>query len=166
MSLESKNNLFPVFLKLENFRVLIVGGGKVGLEKVTAVLNNSPNTDLTVISIDFSAEILDYLKPYSNVKIVKRGFENSDLNGVEFLIVAINDKQKSIEIKQEAKRRSILANVADTPDQCDFYLGSIVQKGHVKIAVSTNGKSPTLAKRIRETFEESFPEEINESLDN
>lgn len=166
MNLEAKNTLFPVFLKLENFRVLIVGGGKVGLEKVTAVLNNSPNTDLTVISIDFSDEILAFLKPYSNVKIVKRGFENSDLNGVEFLIVAINDKQKSIEIKQEAKRRSILANVADTPDQCDFYLGSIVQKGHVKIAVSTNGKSPTLAKRIRETFEESFPEEINESLDN
>lgn len=166
MNLEAKNTLFPVFLKLENFRVLIVGGGKVGLEKVTAVLNNSPNTDLTVISIDFSDEILAFLKPYSNVKIVKRGFENADLNGVEFLIVAINDKQKSIEIKQEAKRRSILANVADTPDQCDFYLGSIVQKGHVKIAVSTNGKSPTLAKRIRETFEESFPEEINESLDN
>lgn len=166
MSTETKNTLFPVFLKLENFRVLIVGGGKVGLEKVTAVLNNSPNTDLTVISIDFSDEILAFLKPYSNVKIVKRGFENSDLNGVEFLIVAINDKQKSVEIKQEAKRRSILANVADTPDQCDFYLGSIVQKGHVKIAISTNGKSPTLAKRIRETFEESFPIEINESLEN
>lgn len=81
-------------------------------------------------------------------------------------IIAVNNKETSLEIKHLAKQKQILANVADTPDQCDFYLGSIVQKGHVKIAISTDGKSPTLAKRIRETFEESFPLEINESLEN
>jgi siroheme synthase-like protein len=166
MALQQQNSLFPVFLKLENFRVLIVGGGKVGLEKVSAVLVNSPKTNLTVISIDFSDEILDFLKPYSNVKVVKRAFENSDLDGVEFLIVAINDKHKSIEIKEEAKSRSILANVADKPEYCDFYLGSIVRKGDLKIAISTNGKSPTIAKRVREVFEESFPEEMQEVLEN
>ena len=133
MNLETKNNLFPVFLKLEYFRVLIVGGGKVGLEKVTAVLLNSPVKDLTIISMEFSDEIISFLKPYPNVKIIKRSFENTDLNNIDFLIVAINDKKKSIEIKEEAKRRSVLANVADTPEHCDFYLGSIVQKGNVKI---------------------------------
>jgi siroheme synthase-like protein len=166
MSVESKNTLFPVFLKLENFRVLIVGGGKVGLEKVTAVLNNSPATKVTLVATHVSDEIKNYQLGYPNLVIHQRSFNESDLNNIDLVIVAVNNKETSIKIKQLAEARHILANVADTPDQCDFYLGSIVQKGHVKIAVSTNGKSPTLAKRIRETFEETFPEEINESLDN
>ncbi|MCZ8283950.1 MAG: TSUP family transporter, partial [Bacteroidia bacterium] len=163
---ESKNTLFPVFLKLENFRVLIIGGGKVALEKIRAILYNSPETNLSIVAADVSVEVYDFLKVYPKVKIHVREYEHSDLDDVDLLIVAISDPQKSIVIKEEATRRKILANVADTPAQCDFYLGSIVQKGQVKIAVSTNGKSPTMAKRIRETFEESFPEEINESLDN
>ncbi len=163
---ELQNTLFPVFLKLEQFRVLIVGGGKVALEKIRAILLNSPETHLTIVAAAVSVEVYDFLKLYPAVKIYVREYEHSDLDDVNVLIVAINDQQKSRAIKEEATRRKILANVADTPDQCDFYLGSIVQKGHIKIAVSTNGKSPTLAKRIRETFEESFPEEINESLNN
>ncbi len=166
MSIETQNKLFPVFLKLENFIVLIVGGGKVGLEKVTAVLLNSPQTNLTILAKEVSNELNEFLKSYPHVKVILREFTNSDLEGVDFLIVAINDKQKSIEIKVEAKRRNILANVADTPEYCDFYLGSIVRKGDLKIAISTNGKSPTIAKRVREVFEESFPDEMQEVLEN
>ena len=166
MSIENQNRLFPVFLKLENFRVLIVGGGKVGLEKVTAVLINSPATQLTVVAREISFELSDFLKMYPDVTVKQREFVNSDLDAIDFLIVAINDKQKSIAIKEEAKRRNILANVADTPEYCDFYLGSIVRKGDLKIAVSTNGKSPTIAKRVREVFEESFPDEMQEVLEN
>ena len=164
-SIEVKNTLFPVFLKLENFRVLIVGGGKVGLEKVTAIINNSPATKITLVATHVSEEIKSIQSNY-NITIHQRSFKETDLNDIDLVIVAVNNRETSIEIKQLAQQKHILANVADTPDQCDFYLGSIVQKGNVKIAVSTNGKSPTLAKRIRETFEESFPNEINESLDN
>ncbi len=159
------NKLFPVFLKLENFRVLIVGGGKVGLEKVTAVLNNSPAAKITLVATHVSDEIKSFQINYSNLIIRQRSFLENDLNDIDWVIVAINNKETSLGIKHLAQQKHILANVADTPDQCDFYLGSIVQKGNVKIAISTNGKSPTLAKRIRETFEESFPKEINESLD-
>jgi siroheme synthase-like protein len=166
MSTEVKNTLFPVFLKLENFRVLIVGGGKVGLEKVTAIINNSPATNITLVATHVSEEIKAFQATYTNIIIHQRSFKETDLNNIDLVIVAVNNRETSIEIKQLAQQKHILANVADTPDQCDFYLGSIVQKGNVKIAVSTNGKSPTLAKRIRETFEESFPNEINESLDN
>ncbi len=164
-SIEVKNTLFPVFLKLENFRVLIVGGGKVGLEKVTAIINNSPATKITLVATHVSEEIKSIQSNY-NITIHQRSFKETDLNDIDLVIVAVNNRETSIEIKQLAQQKHILANVADTPEQCDFYLGSIVQKGNVKIAVSTNGKSPTLAKRIRETFEESFPNEINESLDN
>ncbi len=166
MKTESINNLFPVFLKLENFRVLIVGGGKVGLEKVTAVLNNSPATKVTLIAKIVSDDIKKFAIEHSNLLIEQRAFKNEDLENIDLVIVAVNNKETSILIKEEARKRNILANVADTPEQCDFYLGSVVQKGNVKIAVSTNGKSPTMAKRIRETLEDTFPLEINESIDN
>lgn len=166
VDLNNKNKLFPIFLKLENLRVLIVGGGKVGLEKITAILNNSPSTHVTLVAGYICEEILSLKNQYSNFNTQLRLFRNEDLENIDIVIVAINDKQKSLEIKKLAEEKHLLANVADTPDQCDFYLGSIVQKGNVKIAISTNGKSPTLAKRIRETFEESFPENINESIEN
>jgi len=162
---ETRNTLFPVFLKLENLRVLIIGGGKVAHEKVTAVLNNSPGAHVTLVATHVSDDIKTFQNKYERLVIHQRSFKPEDLAETDLVIIAINHKEKSLEIKQLAKGRNILANVADTPDQCDFYLGSIVQKGNVKIAISTNGKSPTLAKRIRETFEESFPEELNESLD-
>jgi len=164
IEIEAQNKLFPVFLKLENFHVLIVGGGKVGLEKITAILNNSPLTEITLVATSISDEIKQLAEGKENVELHERPFLEEDLNDKELVIVAVNNKQTSIEIKQLAQSRGLLTNVADTPEQCDFYLGSIVQKGQVKIAISTNGKSPTLAKRIRETFEDSFPENINESL--
>lgn len=166
MITESKNQLFPVFLKLENFRVLIVGGGKVGLEKVNAILNNSPQTRVTLIALTVRAEIVSLGLKHNNLQIKSRAFLKSDLDEIDLVISAVNNKETSLEIKNLAKQKNIIANVADTPEQCDFYLGSIVQKGQVKIAISTNGKSPTIAKRIRETLEDSFPLEINESLDN
>ena len=64
-------------------------------------------------------------------------------------------------IHRDAKERHLLVNVADTPDLCDFYLGGIVTKGNVKIAISTNGKSPTMAKRLRQFFEQVIPDEID-----
>ncbi|MEO6301809.1 MAG: TSUP family transporter [Bacteroidia bacterium] len=166
MKTESLNNLFPVFLKLENFRVLIVGGGKVGLEKVSAVLNNSPATQITLIAIEINEEIKSFQQAHTNFIVKQRAFKNEDLENTDLVIVAVNNKETSLLIKTDAQKRNILANVADTPEQCDFYLGSIVQKGDLKIAISTNGKSPTIAKRVREVFEESFPDEMQEVLEN
>ncbi len=164
--IKTNNHLFPVFLKLENFRVLIVGGGKIGLEKISAIFSNSPETQVTLVAETVLPEIKNYRKQFPHLVIHERLFVEKDLEHTDFVIVAVNNKETSLHIKQMAEKRKIISNVADTPEQCDFYLGSIVQKGHVKIAVSTNGKSPTLAKRIRETLEDAFPLEINESIDN
>ncbi len=162
----TENKLFPVFLKLEKFRVLVVGGGKVALEKVTAILNNSPATKITLVAIEVSDEIFQLSKEHPNLTIHKRPFVSEDLDNIDFVLAAVNSRPLSLQIKQEAEKRKIITNVADTPEQCDFYLGSIVRKGDIKIAISTNGKSPTMAKRLRETFEENFPQEINESVEN
>jgi siroheme synthase-like protein len=166
MSTITENKLFPVFLKLENFRVLIVGGGKVALEKVTAILNNSPKTEITLVATQVNEEIKKLGGIHSNLKINERSFEDTDLNEIDFVISAVNNKETSLEIRHLAQERNLLTNVADTPEQCDFYLGSIVQKGNVKIAISTNGKSPTLAKRLRQTLDESLPGEINDAVEN
>jgi len=163
---ESPNTLFPVFFRLEELRVLIVGGGKIAREKLDAILINSPATLIVLVGTEVSPEIKASQRSIPNLLIHERPFQPDDLAAADLVIVAINDPEKSLEIKTLAREQRLLVNVADKPAQCDFYLGSVVRKGHVKIAISTNGKSPTIAKRLREVFEESFPGEINESLDN
>jgi len=165
METEQKNKLFPVFLKLENFRVLVVGGGKIAGEKISAMLNNSPATQITLIAPQVSEEIVRWQKKYANLRIVNRVFEENDLEGIDFVIVAVNNRETSLFIKQLAEQRKLITNVADTPEQCDFYLGSIVQKGDLKIAISTNGKSPTFAKRVKETLNSAIPNDIQLVLD-
>src|SRR5258707_14628401 len=81
-------------------------------------------------------------------------------------MVAVNDKQVSVAIQEDARATGKLINVADKPDLCDFYLGSIVKKGNLKIAISTNGKSPTIAKRLKEEIGGMIPDEMEEVLDN
>ncbi len=160
-----KNQLFPVFIKLQQFNVLVVGGGKIALEKINAIFNNSPQTRLLVIAKAFAAETLNFIQK-NNIHYEEKEFEWNDLDHIDVLIVAINDKQKSAKIKAFAQERRILANVADTPELCDFYLSSVVQKGNVKVAISTNGLSPTLAKRLKELLNESLPDEIDELSQN
>ena len=91
---------------------------------------------------------------------MNRSFEPDDLEEKEIVIVAVNDKATSNYIRVLSKQKKLLVNVADTPELCDFYLGSIVDKGNLKIAISTNGKSPTIAKRMREQLTELIPDEI------
>jgi phosphoadenosine phosphosulfate reductase len=160
------NLLFPIFLKLEQLNVLIVGGGKIGLEKLTAILKNSPSTPVTLVSTTISPEVRVLAGKYPTVRLRERPYRTEDLNGQDLVIAATNDRMVSEQIKREAREKKILANVADTPDLCDFYLGSIVKKGDLKIAISTNGKSPTLAKRMREFFEGSLPDDTQALLDN
>ncbi len=158
--LTTGNALFPVFLKLENLRLLIVGGGYVGMEKLQAVLQNAPATKITLVAGAISESIRLLACEHPNILIVARNFESSDLDEVEVVIVAVNDVSVSEYICWEARARKLLVNVADKPALCDFYLGSVVKKGNLKIAISTNGQSPTIAKRLREVLTESIPDEM------
>lgn len=161
-----KNRLFPVFLKLEELNVLLVGGGNVGLEKLSAMLNNSPDSTVTVVADMFRDDIREYVKDYPKVTLVERRFDFIDLNDKDLVILATDNPDLHASIKRVTVERHILCNVADTPDLCDFYLGSIVQKGDLKIGISTNGKSPTMAKRMREFLDDIIPENIQQLLDN
>lgn len=160
------NRLFPVFLKLENLSVLIVGGGKIGLEKLSALLFNSPETNIKIVAITISEEVRELAANYPNVELKERVFLPLDVDNRDVVIVAIDDKKESKRIRDIVKEKKKLVNVADKPELCDFYMGSIVQKGNLKIGISTNGKSPTIAKRLKDLFDELLPQEIDELLDN
>ncbi len=162
----AENKLFPVFLKLENLSLLIIGGGNVALEKLNAVLNNSPQTKIRLVAIEVSNAIKEIAAEKSNIKLIERAYVIEDFDDADVVIAAVNDLEVSKQIKSDAQLKGKLANVADKPELCDFYLGSIVKKGSVKIAISTNGKSPTIAKRLKEVINDLIPEEMEDVLQN
>ncbi len=158
------NQLFPVFVKLNNLHTVLIGAGNVGLEKLAALLNNSPLARVTVISKTFLPQIHNLASEYAGVKISQKAFEESDLNEADMVIAATNNSGLNEQVRKAAHERKLLINVADKPELCDFYLGSIVKKGDLKIAISTNGKSPTVAKRLKEVLNESLPAELDTTL--
>ncbi len=161
-----KNNLYPIFLKLEQLQLLIVGAGNVGYEKLHFILKNSPNAQITVLAdwISPAVEQLVVAHP-RQIRFWHKSFEAQDVAGFDLVIAATNIEVVNHAVWQAAKAAQILVNVADTPKLCDFYLGSIVSKGNLKIAISTNGKSPTFAKRLRQLLEESISEDIDFTLE-
>lgn len=166
MQKKPQNNLFPVFLKLEKLNLLVVGGGAIALEKLTAIRDNSPSTTIKLIAITISEEIKILANDLPNIQLIEKEYDESDFDNVQIAIAAVGDITLSERIKKDAIKKGVLLNAADKPILCDFYLGSIVQKGDLKIAISTNGKSPTMAKRVKEILNEVFPEETQEVLEN
>src|SRR4051812_42518342 len=107
------NQLFPVFLKLNDLHTVLVGGGNVGLEKLGAILNNSPLAKVTVISREFLPEVHELASQYEGVTIVQKSFADDDLNDAEVVIAATNDSDLNKYIRQAAHDRKLLINVAD-----------------------------------------------------
>ena len=160
-----KNELYPVFLKVAVLDVLIVGGGNVGLEKLTFLLKSSPSANVTMVSKAFIPEVISLAKGYK-VSLVEEAYKTSFLEGRQMVIATTDDLAVNLQVYHDCKKENILVNLADNPTYCDFYMGGIVTKGNIKIAISTNGKSPTAAKRIRQFFEEILPENMNELVEN
>lgn len=145
---------------------MLVGGGNVGLEKLTALLNSSPAAKVTVVAGIIRQPLKDLASSHPAVRLVERNYRRTDLSGKDLVILATDNPDLHKRIRTEARKQHILINVADTPDLCDFYLGSVVTKGNLRIGISTNGKSPTIAKRMREFFESALPEETDALLNN
>lgn len=161
-----ENRLFPIFLKLEELKVLLVGAGNVGLEKIQTLLKNSPKTEVTVVAENISDAFYDLAKENENIFLHKKSYEENDLLDKNIVVTAVNDPFLSERIRIEAHQKKLLVNCADKPELCDFYLGSVASKGNLKIAISTNGKSPTVAKRLKEVFNQTLPDEIDQTLEN
>ena len=146
-------SLFPAFLKLTNRPVLVVGGGSIATSKVPALLEAGAN--VTVVSPTLSPELTARVG-HREVAWLEKPFSSDDLDG-KFLVIAgtsLGDLNEFV--YREADRRNVLCNAVDDPDHCHFYYGSIVQRGALQIAISTNGKSPALAQRLRQELEQQF----------
>ncbi|PCH75333.1 MAG: siroheme synthase [Flavobacteriaceae bacterium] len=157
----SRNELYPVFLKVSELNILIIGGGFVACEKLGFLLKSSPSAKVKVVATYFSNEIKELAEKYGT-PLVFGEYGRNLMYKQQIVIAATNDVKLNEQIYFDAKSFNILINVADTPDLCDFYLGGIVTKGNVKIAISTNGKSPTMAKRLRQFFEKVLPENLDD----
>jgi len=160
-----QNELYPIFLKVNQLEVLIVGGGFVALEKCSFLLKSSPNANVTLVSPFFREETKELVEKFQ-LKMIQDSYKKSYLENKQLVIATTDNLDVNIQVYQDCKAKNILVNVADNPPFCDFYMGGIVTKGNVKIAISTNGKSPTTAKRLRQCFEEVIPDNIDDFVKN
>jgi precorrin-2 dehydrogenase/sirohydrochlorin ferrochelatase len=158
------NQLFPIFIKLNQIHTLLVGGGNVAMEKFQALVSNDNALNLNIVAKEIVPEFEILIKQYPQIKLNIRPFEINDLENMQLVIAATNNRELNEQLRELTTFNNILFNAADKPELCDFYLGSIVKKGDLKVAISTNGKSPTIAKRIKELLNEMLPEEIDETL--
>ncbi len=149
----SVTNLFPMFLKLEGRQVLVVGAGKVGEPKIAGLLD--PAARIRVVAMEASAAVREWARA-GLVELELRAFQADDLSGAFLAIVATNSRKLNERVYREAQLRGVLCNVVDVPDLCDFFYPSVVRRGDLQIAVSTAGKSPSLAQKIRLQLEKQF----------
>ena len=163
--MSQENRLLPIFVKLDEVETLLVGGGKVGGEKLTALLKNDSEARVTLVSPSIRRETLALCQGKPNVRIKQRRVLERDVAKARLVVAATNDKTVNQQLRSWCHKTNVLLNVADKPSLCDFYLGSTVKKGNLKVGISTNGKSPTFAKRLREVLESELPEEIGDLLE-
>ena len=163
---DNRNNLFPVFFKLEEMRLLVIGAGEIGLEKLNTVLSNTPNAQVTVVATFIRNEVRELALQHTNVRLIEAAYQPEFLNDYDLVIAAVNDIELAERIRKDTREKGKLLNAADKPSLCDFYLGSVITKGDIKIAISTNGKSPTLARRLKEFFNEVLPDELETVVSN
>jgi siroheme synthase-like protein len=154
--------LFPAFLKLHDRPVLVVGGGTIATSKIPSLLQAGAR--VTVVSPTLTRELVQSVRN-REIDWLPKAFEPDDLNGKFLVVAATSLRDLNESVYREADKRNILCNAVDDIDHCHFYYGSIVQRGDLQIAISTNGKSPALAQRIRKELEEQFGPEYAPWLD-
>jgi len=146
---------YPIFVDIKGRKVVVVGGGGIAQRKVETLLECGANIYL------IAEEITDRLKVLietGKVHYLGQKYYEAALEGAVLVIAATNDLELNRAVSQDAKARNILINAVDQPEDCTFIVPSVVNRGDLLIAISTSGKSPALARKIRETLETIFDE--------
>jgi uroporphyrin-III C-methyltransferase/precorrin-2 dehydrogenase/sirohydrochlorin ferrochelatase len=153
MSAESKMTLFPLFVKLDRRPCLVVGAGSVGESKIASLLE--AGAIVRVVSLA-ATDVVQKWAASGRLSWHQRPFVPDDLEGMFLVVAALPQGDLTASIHAEARRRGVLCNAVDDPDNCDFYYPAVVKRGELQIAVSTGGHSPALAQRIRKELERQF----------
>ena len=149
--------LFPLFLKLEGKRCLVVGAGLIGLEKVDSLLRCGAS--IRVVAPQAVVRVQE-LSAHGQISWLARPYEPADVTGCDLVIAASSDREVNRAVFEEATRQHILCNTADDPPLCDFFFASTVQRGDLQIAISTAGQSPALAQRLRREIDAQLPADL------
>ena len=153
---------YPIFLKAENLPCLVVGGGEVGARKVETLLSCGASVALV------SPEVVKWLAEKIQegvVELVGKHYEEKQLEGCSLVIAATDDLELNSQIARDAAKRGLLCNVVDYPQEGNFILPALIQRGALTLAISTSGKSPALARQIREDLEQRFGPEYAKVLE-
>ena len=145
--------MFPMFLKLEGRRCLVVGAGTVAEGKIRSLLE--AGASVQVVAPEAVLQIQRWVWEGA-VGWSPRGFQPHDLDGAFLVITATASPEVNAQVFHEARERKVLCNSVDDPEHCDFYYPAVVNRGDLQIAISTNGRSPALAQRLRQELEEQF----------
>ncbi len=151
---QDDQSMYPLFVKLNNENVVVVGAGKVATRKIATLLYYG--AQVSVVAPEAAEDVLQWANSGA-IDYRERCFKESDLDNALLVIAATSDTDVNTSIYKAAKLRSMLVNVVDVPDLCNCFIPSIMQRGKLQIAVSTSGASPTLAKQIRHKLEQEYP---------
>ena len=146
--------LFPMFLKLAGRPCLVVGAGRVAEPKIQSLADCG--AVVRVVAPEATSVIAE-LAVRGTIDWKRRRFDASDLEGIFLVVAGTGSGEVNAAIHVEAQRRGILCNAVDDPANCDFFYPAVVRRGHFQIAISTGGRSPALAQRVRKQLEEDFP---------
>ena len=148
--------LFPMFVKLEGKLVVVVGGGQIAEGKIEGLLSSGAR--IRLIAPQIQPQIAEWVR-FGKIDWLPKEFAAGDLEGATLVVAATSAPGVNKAVFEEAEKRKILCNAVDDIANCHFYYGAIVQRGDLQIAISTNGKSPALAQRVRKELEEAYPAE-------
>src|SRR5713101_7349208 len=146
-------SLFPMFLKLEGRSCLVVGAGTIGQSKIRSLL--VAGASVRVVAPHANAAVAEWARA-GVITWEARGFNSADLEGAFLVVAATSFPDVNETIFREAQQRNVLCNVADDPEHCDFYYPAVVRRGQFQLAISTGGRSPALAQRLRCELEQQF----------
>lgn len=156
---EQASTYYPILLNIQGRKCLVVGGGPVALRKVKALLEHGANVE--IVSPTFCPE-LNQLATDGAIRAIQRDYKSEDLQHTFIAIAATDDAKTNERVAAEARRRGVLVNVVDDPKNSDFIVPSYLKRGDVIIAVSTSGRSPALARKIRSELENDFKAEYEQ----
>ena len=160
------NTKFPIFLKPENLTFNVFGGSEIAEEKLHFLLKSSPHATVRVFASAFTEQVQTLIDKHANVRAIPRWRAWPwDVGRNDVSIVATIEPREVRWSERLGRLMGHLLNVADVPDRCDFYMGGIVTNGSLKLAISTDGKAPILAKRMREWLEDVLPEDVESNLE-
>ena len=157
--MKKKYPYYPVYLDIEERNVLIIGGGNVCARKAETMMKYGAH--VTIVSPEFTDEI-EAWATQGVLELRRKPYEEPDLNGASIVIASTDDPCINARIARDCRRRKIPVNVVDVTHLCEFIVPAIVESGSIQIAVSTGGKSPALARTLKEDLQKFVGPEYDE----